>query len=441
MLLNTADLHYPSLNQALRYWFKLGFISFGGPAGQIAMLHQEMVEKHRWISERRFLHALNYCMLLPGPEAMQLVVYIGWLLHGVWGGLLAGLSFIVPGFLILCSLAALYLAWGDVPAVQAVFHGIKPAVVAIVCYAAWRIGQRTLKQAWLWGIALASFIALTVFKISFGWIVLAAGSIGLLVYKLKPGLFKHDGHNEAQAAHTEALIGDDTPSPAYAQFKLKRLLLTLAGFLTLWLVSLGLLLAASPLLSNMGLFFTKTAFLTIGGAYAVLPYVYHGAVEHYQWLSAVQMMDGLALGETTPGPLIMIVTWIGYLGGVSQQVAANSLVAGLIGASVTTFYTFLPSFLFIFAGAPLVEATRFTPQFTAPLTAITAAVVGVIANLALFFAWHTFWFDSNTQPTHQIDVFAIVMAICAFIALWKYQVDVLKVIVVCAFVGLITFWL
>ena len=427
-----------TLGEAFKYWLKLGFISFGGPAGQIAMMHQELVEKRRWISEHRYLHALNYCMLLPGPEATQLAIYISWLMHGVKGGVIAGVLFFLPSFLLLSALAGLYLAYGNLPLVQGVFYGIKPAVVAIVLFAAWRIGSRALKNEVLWGMAALAFIGIFVFDIGFPWIVLAAAILGAIGGKLMPAKFKSGGgHGASNKEYGPAIIDDDTPPPAHARFSWRRLAVTVGIFVLIWLGAM-LAIQGAPDLYHMGEFFTKAAFLTIGGAYAVLPYVYQGGVEQFGWLTGPQMMDGLALGEATPGPLIMIVTWVGYLGGVAKGVFDNPIAAGLAGAAVATFFTFLPSFLFILAGGPLIEATRGELKFTAPLTGITAAVVGVILNLAVFFAWHTFWPQASAaEPFAGVfDWFPVIVAIASFVALWKYKADIMKVIGVCALLGL-----
>jgi len=427
------------MGEAFKYWLKLGFISFGGPAGQIAMMHQELVEKRHWISEHRYLHALNYCMLLPGPEATQLAIYIAWLMHGVRGAVVAGVLFFLPAFFLLSLLAGIYLAFGDVPLVQGIFYGIKPAVVAVVLFAAWRIGSRALKNEVLWAMAALAFIGIFFFHIGFPWIVLTAGILGAIGGKFWPAKFKSgNGHGASNKAYGPAIIDDNTPTPAHAKFSWGKLGLKLVVFVLIWLAAM-FAISGSQTLSDMGLFFTKAAFLTIGGAYAVLPYVYQGGVEHYTWLSGPQMMDGLALGETTPGPLIMIVTWVGYLGGVAKGVFGNPIAGGIAGAAVATFFTFLPSFLFILAGGPLVEATRDEIKFTAPLTGITAAVVGVIINLAVFFAWHTFW-PEGTEATPFAGTFEwlpVLIAIAAFIALWKYKVDIMKVIVACALTGLL----
>ena len=426
------------MGEAFKYWLKLGFISFGGPAGQISMMHQELVEKRRWISEHRYLHALNYCMLLPGPEATQLAIYISWLMHGVKGGVIAGVLFFLPSFLLLSALAGLYLAYGNLPLVQGIFYGIRPAVVAIVLFAAWRIGSRALKNEVLWGMAALAFIGIFVFDIGFPWIVLAAAILGAIGGKLMPAKFKSGGHHGASSKeYGPAIIDDDTPPPAHARFSWRRLAVTVGIFVLIWLGAM-LAIQGAPDLYHMGEFFTKAAFLTIGGAYAVLPYVYQGGVEQFGWLTGPQMMDGLALGEATPGPLIMIVTWVGYLGGVAKGVFDNPIAAGLAGAAVATFFTFLPSFLFILAGGPLIEATRGELKFTAPLTGITAAVVGVILNLAAFFAWHTFWPQGTPDAPFAgvFDWFPVIVAIASFVALWKYKADIMKVIGVCALLGL-----
>ena len=430
----------PTLRETFRYWLKLGFISFGGPAGQIALMHQELVERRRWISEHRFLHALNYCMLLPGPEATQLAIYISWLMHGLRGAIIAGVLFFLPAFLMLSALAGLYLAYGDLPLVQGIFYGIRPAVVGIVLFAAWRIGSRAIKNGVLAAIAAAAFVGIFFLGIDFPWIVLAAGLLGALGGKLLPAKFRSGGGHGAAAGGPDspALIDDHTPPPAHARFSWRHLAAVTLAFLAIGGSAL-LMLSASPALLQMGEFFTGAAFLTIGGAYAVLPYVYQGAVEQFGWLTGPQMIDGLALGETTPGPLIMVVTWVGYLGGVSKQVLTDPVAAGLAGATVATFFTFLPSFFFILAGGPLVEATRGELKFTAPLTAITAAVVGVIVNLAVFFAWHTFWPQATAAARFAgpFEWLPVLVAIASFLALWKFKVDIMRVIGACALFGLI----
>lgn len=424
---------YPTFWEAFVYWLKLGFISFGGPAGQISMMHQELVEKRRWISERRFLHALNYCMLLPGPEAQQLAIYLGWMLHRTWGGIVAGTLFLLPSLFILAGLTWLYLAYGDVLIVEGIFNGIKPAVVAIVVFAAWRIGSRALKNKVLWAFAVVSFIAIFFLKIPFPLIVLAAGIAGFIGGYIRPALFTADGgHGASGKDYGRALIDDDTPAPAHAKFSLKKLLVMTGVFVVIWAIAMWLLPEGT--LSDMGEFFTKAALVTFGGAYAVLPYVYQGGVEQYQWLTAPQMMDGLALGETTPGPLIMVVAFVGFVGGWTHELFGSDtlFLAGFVAASVATFFTFLPSYLFILAGGPLIESTHGNLKFTAPLTGITAAVVGVIFNLGVFFGWHVLFpggWDGG------FEWFYALVAIWAFIALWKFKMDILHVLSASAAVG------
>ncbi len=382
---------------AFYFWLKLGFISFGGPAGQIAIMHQELVERRRWISERRFLHALNYCMVLPGPEAQQLAIYIGWLLHRYWGGIAAGVLFVLPSLFILIALSWLYIAYGEQPLVAGLFYGIKPAVTAIVLQAAQRIGSRALKNNWLWAIAAAAFVAIFALEVPFPLIVLGAALAGFIGGRLAPQHFAvGGGHAGHQRNYGPALIDDDTPTPAHARFRLSRLFMLLLVGGLLWLLPMALLCALfgwQGTLTQMAWFFTKAALLTFGGAYAVLPYVYQGAVGHYGWLTPTQMIDGLALGETTPGPLIMVVAFVGFVGAYVQPVFGpeSAFVGGALAAALVTWFTLLPSFLFILAGGPLVESTHNELKFTAPLTGITAAVVGVIVNLALFFAWHVLW--------------------------------------------------
>jgi chromate transporter len=427
-----------SLREAFLFWLKLGFISFGGPAGQISIMHQELVERRRWISERRFLHALNYCMLLPGPEAQQLATYIGWLMHRTWGGLIAGGLFVLPSLFILIGLSWVYIAFGEVPAVAGLFYGIKPAVTAIVVQAAHRIGSRALKNNWLWGIAAASFTAIFVFNVPFPLIVLGAAIIGYFGGRLAPERFRTGGHSAAKKSFGPALIDDDTPTPEHARFSSFKLLrLSLVGAV-LWGLPMGVLTALfgwDGTLTQMGWFFTKAALLTFGGAYAVLPYVYQGAVGHYGWLTPTQMIDGLALGETTPGPLIMVVAFVGFVGAYVHQVFGPDqlFLAGALAATLVTWFTFLPSFLFILAGGPLVESTHNELRLTAPLTAITAAVVGVILNLACFFGYHVLWPKGFSG---QLDWPSALIVIAAAIALFRFKRGVIEVLMGCGLIGL-----
>jgi len=425
--------------EAFFYWLKLGFISFGGPAGQISMMHQELVEKRRWISEHRFLHALNYTMVLPGPEAQQLATYIGWLMHGVWGGIAAGVLFVLPSLFILIGLTWVYLSYGDVPAVAGILYGIKPAVTAIVVFAAFRIGSRALTSNALRAMAILAFVAIYAFHVPFPYIVLLAGLIGYVGARIVPSEFKSGGHHaDSKGNYGPAVIDDDTPIPAYARFKWSRLITYTVIGLAIWAAVMAMLINTygwDGTLTRMGWFFTKAALVTFGGAYAVLPYVYQGGVEQFAWLSGTQMIDGLALGETTPGPLIMVVSFVGFVGAWTKEVFGPEalLLAGVAGASIATLFTFLPSFLFILLGGPAVEATRGDLKFTAPLTGITAAVVGVILNLAVFFAIHTLW--PSGLDAHFEWVSAII-GIAAFIALFKYKFGIMQVILACAAIGL-----
>lgn len=429
-----------SFKEAFLYWLKLGFISFGGPAGQIAIMHHDLVEKKRWISEKRFLHALNYCMLLPGPEAQQLATYIGWLMHRTWGGLVAGVLFVLPSFFILVGLAWVYMAYGSVPAVAGVLYGIKPAVVAIVLFAAYRIGSRTLKNKVLWSIAALAFIAIFLLKLPFPVIVLAAGIIGHFGGRKTPQFFKvGGGHGAADKNYGKALIDDDTPTPSHALFSWNKLWRMAGIGLAIWFAAMLVLVGLygwNATLTQMGWFFTKAALMTFGGAYAVLPYVFQGAVEHYQWLSPTQMIDGLALGETTPGPLIMVVTFVGFVGGwMTQALGIDAMFASAFAAaSVVTFFTFLPSFIFIFMGAPFIETTHGNLKFTAPLSAITAAVVGVILNLALFFAYHVFW---PTGFEGAVDWPSVLLTVLASIAIFRFKIGVIPVIITSGVLGMI----
>lgn len=430
-----------TFRQAFWYWLKLGFISFGGPAGQIAIMHADLVEKRRWISERRFLHALNYCMLLPGPEATQLAIYIGWLMHRTRGGVIAGVLFILPSLVILIVLSSIYMAFGNAPIVAGILYGIKPAIVAIVLAAGWRIGTRTLRNSWLVGLAIAAFLSIAVLAIPFPFIVAGAALAGLIGGRLYPEKFRlGTTHAESKEhAHIPALIDDDTPTPDHARFSWRSFILASTVGISIGAAA-WLLLAASfgaqETLAQIGWFFTKAAMMTFGGAYAVLPYLYQGAVENHQWLTPAQMIDGLALGETTPGPLIMIVAFVGFVGGWSKEIfgADNLLLAGVAGGAVATFFTFLPSFLFILVGGPLVESTRDNIRLTAPLSAISAAVVGVILSLAVFFAEHVFRLE---LPIDQWDWMAMAIAVVASIALLRYKAGTIKLIGACAAAGLV----
>ena len=436
--MNTAKPHAVSLREAFWYWLKLGFISFGGPAGQIAIMHHDLVEKKGWISEKRFLHALNYCMLLPGPEAQQLAIYIGWLMHRTWGGLIAGSLFVLPSLLILILLTWIYLSFGELKQIAGALYGIKPAVVAIVLFAAYRIGSRVLKHGALWLFAAAAFVAVAIFSVPFPYVVLIAAMLGYTGSLWKPEVFELPAESHADVhASRKAIIADGT-RPAHTVFRFRRFLLLLIIGFALWaaaLLALALINGWQGTLTQMGVFFTKAALLTFGGAYAVLPYVNEGAVQTYGWLTPVQMIDGLALGESTPGPLIMLVAFVGFVGGWTQQIfGSDSLfLAGTVAACVATFFTFLPSFLFIFIGAPFIESTQGNLRFSAPLTGITAAIVGVILNLALYFAYHVIWPQGWDMS---LDVYSLLATIIALIALFRFKVGIVRLIGLFALAGI-----
>jgi len=425
--------------EAFSYWLKLGFISFGGPAGQIAIMHEELVERRRWISESRFLHALNYCMVLPGPEAQQLATYIGWLMHRTWGGVVAGALFVLPSLFLLIALSWVYLAFGKVPVIAGLFYGIKPAVTALVVHAAYRVGSRALKNAWLWAIAAGAFVALFALDLPFPLIVLGAGLIGHFGGKFVPDKFRvGGGHGATPTGHGPALIDDHTPTPDHARFTWARFRTVLMVCFAVWASVLGALTVAcgwNGVLTQMGWFFTKAALLTFGGAYAVLPYVYQGAVDHHQWLTAPQMIDGLALGETTPGPLIMVVAFVGFVGGWTKAIFGSEslFLAGAAAATVVTFFTFLPSFFFILLGGPFIESTHGNLRFTAPLTGITAAVVGVIVNLAVFFAYHVLWPQGLGG---RFDGASALIGIGAAAALFRFKLVVIPVVLGSGLAGL-----
>ena len=433
----------PTQKEAFWYWFKLGFISFGGPAGQIAIMHHDLVENKRWISEERFLHALNFCMVLPGPEAQQLATYIGWLMHKTTGGVVAGVLFILPSLFILILLSFIYVYFGQQPVIAGILYGIKPAVVAIVFFAAYRIGCKVLTNKAFWGIAITAFLAITFLKIPFPFVVILAAITGFVVNHYVPSYFAAKALQKNQIQQSNrAVIDRHTPTYKHTIFNKKTAFKFLLIGLGIWLIAmifLSALFGQNAALTQMGWFFTKAALLTFGGAYAVLPYVFQGAVVHYQWLSAAQMMDGLALGETTPGPLIMVVAFVGFLGGWNQPFIGdgNMLVSAILAALVVTLFTFLPSFIFIFVGAPLIESTQKNVYFHAPLAAITAAVVGVIVSLAVFFGQQIFWPNSYFPLLSSIDWFAFILALTASVALIKYKLSTIKVITTFALLGLL----
>ena len=421
-----------SLAEAARFWLHLGLVSFGGPAGQIAMLHRELVDQRRWISEARFLHALNYCQLLPGPEAIQLATYLGWLLHGTRGGLIAGGLFLLPSVLLLLLLSSLYALWGHLPLLGGIFWALKPAVLAIVIQASWRLGRRTLKGPLQVVIAAAALLGLQGLGLSQPLLIALAALSGWIAERLRPGILVAAAP-ERPAAGLDALHGDDTATPPHARIRPRQLALTLlvgGAAVALPLSLLTLLEGWNGTLATMARFFSRVALVSFGGAYAVLPYVAQGAVERFGWLSAAQMVDGLALGETTPGPLIIVVAFVGVLGGWH---AAGSLAYALVAGLVVVWFTFLPSFLFILVGGPLVESSRGEARLAGPMQAIGAAVVGMVASLALLFAGPVLWPGS---PGTGLDLAALTLLALALLLLFWRRWGVLPLIGGAALVGL-----
>ena len=436
-----------SFGQALKFWFWLGCVSFGGPAGQIALMHEELVVRRRWISEKRYLHALNYCMLLPGPEAQQLATYMGWLMHGTRGGIAAGALFVLPSLVLLIVLSWVYSAWGQHPWGQALLWGLKPAVTALVLQAAHRMATRTLKERWLWGLAAVSFVG-TLWGLPFPLTIAASAAVGFYMTRQRPEATdmahasavvnpKPTLRANPPSSDAAAWLDDTSPQPAHTHHSSKRLLHALALGVGLWALSLGLiagLFGMGHTLTQMGGFFTQAALLTFGGAYAVLPFVTQAAVVQYGWLTAAQMMDGLALGETTPGPLIMVVAFVGFLGGHSQALLGHPLLGGVVAAWVVTWFTFLPSFVFILAGGPLVESTRKMPSLSGPLQGITAAVIGVILHLAGVFARQT-WLPGGWHALPDLGAMGLtLLAIWALV--WKGY-SVMRVLGACLVLGLL----
>jgi len=426
-------VNYPTFSEALRFWAKLGFISFGGPAGQIAMMQAELVEKRKWISQSRFLHALNFCMLLPGPEAQQLATYIGWLLHKTWGGIVAGAFFVIPSIFILWTLSFVYAAYGSLPSVAAVFYGLKPAVIAIVAVAVIRIGTKALKNEVMWMIAALAFVAIFFFKVPFPLIILSAGLIGFVGGRVWESKFYviagHDDGNEA------SVLGDATESPLHAKPSWKRAIKIASIWLPLWLaptIAVGLWKGWNHTLFQEGVFFSKAAVVTFGGAYAVLPYVAQQALFHYGWLKPGQMMDGLGLAETTPGPLIMVLQFVGFMGGWQHPGDLSPMVAGTLGALLTTWATFTPCFLWVFLGAPYIEQLRGNVKLASALSAITAAVVGVVLNLAVWFAINALF------PSHaMIDWFALIVCLVAAVGMLKWKWNIIPVVLGSGLLGLL----
>jgi chromate transporter len=433
-----------SLAEATRVWAKIALLSFGGPAGQIALMHRVLVEEKRWLSEARFLHALNYCMLLPGPEAQQLATYVGWLMHRTKGGLIAGILFVLPGFAAIMILSWIYAAAGNVGWVAALFFGLKAAVLAIVAEAVRRIGARALRNNILRGIAAAAFVAIFFFGVPFPLIVIAAGAAGYVGGRAGTSAFS-GGHGPEPAGET--LLGDRIP--AHAVPSLRWALRVSAIFLLLWLGPLAALFAtAGPdsVFSKIGLFFSQMAVVTFGGAYAVLAYVAQQAVENYGWLAPGEMLDGLGMAETTPGPLIMVTQFVGFMGAYRDPGGLPPMVAGTLGGLLTTWVTFTPCFLWIFLGAPFVERLRANRGLTAALTAITAAVVGVVLNLAIWFALHTLFREVREVTAGRlrvdlpvpgsVDLAACMLAAAALVAMFRFKLGAPVVLAACAAAGM-----
>ncbi|MCW5681813.1 MAG: chromate efflux transporter [Xanthobacteraceae bacterium] len=440
---------HPTFAEATRVWLKIALLSFGGPAAQIALMHRVLVDEKRWISDSRFLHALNYCMLLPGPEAQQLATYVGWLLHKTRGGLVAGLLFILPGVASIMALSWIYVLFGKVGFVAAIFFGLKAAILAVVLEAVVRIGKRALKNPSLVSLAGGAFIAIYFLKVPFPVVVLGAGLIGYLGSKLgAPGFDVNVLHGPSKSdAVVDALL--DQQQPEHTKPSLLRFIRVSLTWLAIWLVPVAALLLAlgeAHVFSRIAVFFSQMAMVTFGGAYAVLAYVAQQAVDNYAWLSAGEMLDGLGLAETTPGPLIMVLQFVGFLAGFRDPGMMHPLLAATLGGLLATWVTFAPCFLWIFAGAPYVETMRANRALAAALAAITAAVVGVILNLALWFAVHTIFaqtrdiafgpvsFDAPVFAS--INPWAALLAAAAIVAMFLFKARMIPVLVACAFAGI-----
>ena len=443
-----VQAHGVPFREAARFWVKLGFINFGGPTGQIAIMHDEIVERRRWISNGRFLHALNYCMLLPGPEAQQLAIYVGWLLHKVRGGLVAGIMFVLPSFFLMLALSWLYTVHGDVTWVSAIFAGLAAAVVGIVGSATIRIGKKALANGLMAGVAVMAFVSIFLLHLPFPLIVLSAGTIGLVGGAVRPVMFEVGVGRELEE-NEEAAICDDAPAAEHTRPSLVRSAVVLAVGLACWLVPIAAVSAwrgSVDTLTQMGWFFSKAALVTFGGAYAVLSYINVAAVVQYGWLLPGQMVVGLGLAETTPGPLIMVVEFVGFVGAYQHPGTMDPLAAGVLGATVVTWATFAPCFLWIFLGAPYIERLRGNVRLGAALQTITAAVVGVIANLAVTFAVHTLFEQvrdvdvvGGTIPLpvwSSVDAFAVVVATLSFVGLWRFRWKIILVVAASAVAGL-----
>jgi chromate transporter len=438
--MTTAEHSRPSVpfSATLAVWIKIGLLSFGGPTGQIALMHRELVERRRWISDSRFLHALNFCMILPGPEAQQLAIYTGWLLQRTLGAVIAGVLFVLPGAMLIGAIAYAYMAFGDVPVMEAIFYGLKSAVLAVVAAAVIRMGVKILRNAVLWVIAACAFVGIFFLNLPFPLIVLSALAFGFVGSTLRPQWFGANGGHGSQGETGTKEDGDylisDTTAVA-ARPATGKTIRTVVVWTLIWtaplLVAL-VFLGRGHLLTEQALFFARAALVTFGGAYAVLPYVAQQAVETHGWITATQMVDGLGLAETTPGPLILVLQFVGFVGGWQNPGALSPLVMALLAASITTWRTFVPGFLFILAGAPYVESTRGHLRLKTALTAVTAAVIGIVLNLAVWFGWHVFWIEDTG-----LDYLSLVLAIAFFFLIQKWKIDVLWVVLTGAACGLI----
>lgn len=431
---------HPTFREAFKFWLKLGFISFGGPAGQIAIMQQELVERKKWIGQERFLHALNFCMLLPGPEAQQLATYCGWLLHRTWGGIVAGTLFVLPSALLLWGLSQVYVVYGNVPQVAAVFDGLKPAILAVVFAAVLRVGGKALKNGLMWGVAAAAFGLIFFAKTPFPAIVFGALALGFAGGKWAPRWFVFAGGGHGGAKGGGGAVIDDAAESFAVKPTWGRAFKVTATCVGLWvapLLAMGAWQGWSSVWVKEGVFFSKAAMVTFGGAYAVLPYVAQQAVETHAWLTAPQMLDGLAFAETTPGPLIMVLQFVGFMGGWNFPGGMSPWAAAALGGAITTWVTFVPCFLWIFLGAPHIEQLRGRRSLGAALAAVTASVVGVILNLAVWFGWHVLFPDGTWES---VDWFAAVVAAGAFVALHRFKLNLIAVIAACGAAGLIASW-
>ena len=421
--------------EAFWFWVKLGFINFGGPAGQIAIMHRELVERKRWISEQQYLRTLNFCMLLPGPEAQQVATYIGWRLHGTLGGIVAGAFFVIPSIFVLLLLSYLAVAYSDVPAITGLLYGVQPVVIAIVVEAVIRIGKRTLNHPVLVAFAVASFVAIYFLSVPFPAVVAASAFLGVLLQRFVPGAFRARGHGSSPEEDERLAIAEVSSSGRPSMLRNLRLVGT---FLVLWAVPVGALWiwrGGEDVLVREALFFTGAAFVTFGGAYAVLSYISDVAVNQYGWLTADQMVQGLALAESTPGPLIMVTQYVGFIGAWNDPGPFAPLLYGTLGAAITTYSTFLPCFLFIFLLAPYIELLANDRRLQAALVGVTAAVVGVVANLAVFFATKVLFPD--VVSLGGLDLFALVVAAVSFVVLQRFKVPIYLMVPVGAVLGMV----